>query len=281
MTQNWQKSAKALEEELDRRDDPDRLVVVALENFDQLLASLFDKTLKEERFRKWLTRKNNRIMLLATATGTVDTDYDRPLFQAFQSVRLTPWTPDICVAYFERRRQFEKRPSLTAEQEAKARAISDFIGGTPRLAQILASVLDTEDAQTVLQTMDGLADRLAEYYRARMEDLSETAQGLLDALIRGGEPASQTELAKRVGATQSQIARLMQDLQRADILRGQKEPGGKAILYRVADRVFVHFYKVRYLNRDPDETPLAAILDFFEDVLFDGREAAGGVKICG
>ena len=72
-------AAKALEEELDRREDSDGLVVVALENFDHLLSSIFGERQTEERLRKWLTRKNNRIMLLATATGTVDTDYDRPL----------------------------------------------------------------------------------------------------------------------------------------------------------------------------------------------------------
>ncbi|GEO80827.1 ATP-binding protein [Pararhodospirillum oryzae] len=261
---HWNEAANTLEAELDRSFPGGQgLAVVAIENFDFLLSSLFKEEIAEQRLRGWLDRPGNRVMVLATATGTVDMDYDRPLFQAFQSIRLRPWTPEDCIAYFDRHRRSHGKPPLDDDRRAKARAIADFIGGNPRLAQLLADVLDTQDALSVAQTMTALADKLADYYRRRIDDLPPLAQGLLDALIRGGEPTSQTDLAARVGADgQNAIARIMQDLQRTDIIRGYDEPGGRSVLYQVTDRVFVHFYRLRQGNQSAQDSPLTTILDF-------------------
>ena len=262
----WEDSKRKLEAVLDKTfSSGDGLVVVVVENFDILLNTLFKDELAEQRLRLWLDRAKNRVMLFATATGTVDIDYDRPLFKAFESIQLSPWSQEECITYFNRLRTHEGRDSLNSSQEAKARAIADFIGGTPRLAQLLSEVLETQDALSVVETMSALADKLAEYYRRRIEDLSPLARGLLDALIRGGEPASQTELAKRVGASgQNTIARVMTDLQRADIIRGKPSSDSREKLYSVTDRVFVHYYRLRQGSKIAHNTPLETILEFLE-----------------
>ena len=262
--QQWDEATAALEAELDLSLPAGKgMAIVVIENFDFLLFSVFKEAATEQRLRKWLDRRSNRLMLIATATGSVDMDYERPLFQAFQSIRLEPWEQESCIAYFNRRRQAEGKAALDAAMEAKARAVADFIGGNPRLAQLLAEVLETQDALPVADTMKALADKLSDYYRRRIDDLPPLVQGLLDALIRGGEPASQTELAERVGApAQSTIARVMQDLQRSDIIRGLPAPDSRETLYRVTDRVFVHFYRLRQGSQSALQTPLATILEF-------------------
>lgn len=276
----WEESAARLEAALDSALPGGKgLVIVAVENFDILLATLFADEEDEQRLREWLFRQKNRVMLLATATGTVDMDYDGPLFHAFDAVWLTPWTTDDCIAYFNRKRESEGKPPLDPRQEAKARAVAEFIGGTPRLAQLLADVIDTEDALSVAETMDALADRLAEYYRRRIEDLGPLVRGLLDALIRGGEPASQTQLAERVGADgQSQIARAMADLQRADIIRGRPAPDSRETLYAVTDRVFAHYYRRRQGSQVARGTPLATILDFLRSFYSRDEQRAHGLR---
>jgi tetratricopeptide (TPR) repeat protein len=276
----WDQAAIRLEHAIDDALAGGKgLVIAVVENFDVLLATLFKNEEDEQRLRLWLDRRKNRVMLFATATGTVDLDYERPLFKALEPVQLSPWTAADCIAYFNRHREHEGRKPLDGEQEAKARAIADFIGGTPRLAQLLADVLDTQDALTVAETMSALADRLAEYYRRRIEDLPPLGRGLLDALIRGGEPASQTELATRVGADgQSEIARAMGDLQRADIVRGRPAPDGRETLYSVTDRVFVHYYRLRQGSRAVRATPLATILDFLKSFYSRDEQRAQGLR---
>lgn len=265
----WEKAEQELERELDASfPDNKGLAVVVVENFDFLLGSVFKEKPAQQLLRKWLARQGNRCMLLATATGAVDLDYDQPLFQAFLSLQLPPWSREECIEYFNRRRDLGQRPPLDAEEQAKVRAIADFIGGTPRLAQLLADVFDVEqgfkggDPLSVAAIMDALVDKLAEYYRNRLEDLPPLARGLLDALIRGGEPCSATELAQRVGTEQNVIARVVRDLQRADMIRGLPAPQGREKLFRVVDRVFAHYYRVRQGQVQAVDSPLSTILDF-------------------
>lgn len=259
----WTDAETRVEQALDAALPAGGIAVVVVENFDILLLRLFREDVDEQRLRRWLDRPGNRLMLFATATGTVDMDYDRPLFQAFESVRLEPWSGDDCIAYFGRLRAHQGLEPLGPLREAKARAVADFIGGTPRLARLLGDVLETDDALEVAEIMAALTDRLADYYRRRIEDLAPLSIGLLDALIRGGEPASQTELAARVGAGgQSDIARVMAELQRADIVRGLPAPDSREKLYSVPDRVFVHYYRLRQGSLAAQRTPLATILDF-------------------
>ncbi|WP_028313494.1 MarR family transcriptional regulator [Desulfatibacillum aliphaticivorans] len=266
----WTKSVKSLENELDAWfNGRSGLAVIVVENFDMLLKTVFSGDPEQQMLRKWMTRKGNRCMILATATGAVDVDYEKPLFQAFQPIELSPWNSQDCIDYFNRRRAFKCMEELSPDEESKARAVADFIGGAPRLAQLLADVLDADkgfnqgDPLSVAEVMNALADKLADYYRRRIDDLPPLARGLLDALIRGGEPCSATELANRVKAKgQNLIARVIKDLQRADMIRGVKAPDGREILYRAADRVFVHFYRIRQGNQAALSSPLNAILDF-------------------
>jgi hypothetical protein len=202
-------------------------------------------------------------MLFATATGAVDADYDRPLFKLLLPIRLRPWTIPDCLAYFDRSRALDNKQPLDDAQRAKASAVAEFIGGTPRLAYLLAEVLESDDALTVAETMNALAGKLAEYYRRRIEDLAPFARGLLDELIRGGEPASATELARRVEADgQNAIAQYMRMLTATDVLRGEKARDSRETLYHVTDRVMAHYYRLRQGSEAARATPLATILDF-------------------
>jgi len=125
----FQVEAQALQEAIDKRFGPDKgLLIAAVENYDVLSQRIFgsefggktkqaaEQRQDEERFRKLLNEPNSRIVLLAAATKTVDMDYDRPLFKAFESVDLSRWTPEICVEYFRKRRQWSGQLPLDEGQ---------------------------------------------------------------------------------------------------------------------------------------------------------------------
>ncbi|MBI3799437.1 MAG: hypothetical protein HY268_21025 [Deltaproteobacteria bacterium] len=283
--QAWDAAVKTLHETLDQRFGPGRgLAVAMVENFDVVAKTLFgadalmrsktksaateaaiERRAAEERLRKFMGRKDARFMLIASATGTVDLDYERPLFLAFKPIDLTTWDGDTCIAYFNKRRQLNGAPELTAVETARARAIAEFIGGNPRSAQLLAEVLHSPDARTIAQTLDALSDHLADYYRRRLDDLAANTAGLLDALIRTGEPCSQSELAERVGTQQSQIADAFRYLLQARLLSAVRESNGHGTLYRVRDRLFVHFYRRRYDGKDQSAglAPIVELLATF------------------
>lgn len=253
----WREEVAALGEALDRRfGDGQGLAVVMVENFDLLVDKLFGATpgskaatarrQAEERLRKLMNARNTRFMLIASATGTVDMDYDQPLFHAFTAVDLDHWDADTAIAYYQKRRQLENLPPLGAAETARARAVTEFIGGNPRLAQLLGEALSQPEPQGIAGILDELVDHLADYYRNRLDALPPAAAGALDALIRGGEPASQSGLAQRMNAQQSQIADAFSFLTRSRLVQATRERGGAATLYHVRDRLFVHFYRRRY-----------------------------------
>lgn len=239
------------------------LVVVSIENFDLLLADVFSNSAAQSRLRDMLAGEP-RLMLLAAATTPPDKDADARLFQAFQREHMQPWRPDDFVAFYGR--AFRGGLRISGEIRAKIRALAQFLGGAPRLAVLMGDILHTNDALSAVETLDQLVDELTPYYQDRiLTRLKRNARWLLDEMLRGGEPCSQTELAKRVGAnSQADIAQDFRALQREGVVVGQRETGGRKGLYRVADRVFAHFYRRRYLTND-SHSPLAAMVDFLED----------------
>lgn len=283
LAEAWQAAVDELDAALNQRFGPGQgLAVAMVENFDTLTSSLFgsssvtqkkaasaravEQSNAEQLLRKLMNAKGSRLMLIAAATGTVDQDYDRPLFQAFKTLDLRIWNSDDCIAYFNRRRELEQQAALSPQEEARARAIAEFIGGNPRLAQLLGEALASPDARSIATILDSLSDHLADYYRRRLDDLPPQSVALLDALIRKGEPCTQTELAARVGATsQAQIADAFRYLQSGRLLVADQDAQGAGKLYRLRDRLFVHFYRRRY--GEPEQTlglaPIAELLESF------------------
>lgn len=163
------------------------LLVAGVENFDLLLRKAFGKSTQAGRLREFLTRHGNRVMLIAaSARGAVDRDYNRPLFKAFEEIALEPWTIDQCLDFFRAQRREAKKPPLTEVQEAKAKAVATYIGGTPRLATMIGEALLEDDPLRAAELLEKLVDELTPYYKERVEVLPTRSQGLLDALLRGG-----------------------------------------------------------------------------------------------
>jgi hypothetical protein len=107
----WDQARRRLDAALDRRFGAGRgLLIAGVENFDTLSRQLFgtgkkaktkvaaEQRAAEERLRLLLNDPGSRLLLLATATRTVDMDYERPLFRAFLPVDLRPWSDDAASA---------------------------------------------------------------------------------------------------------------------------------------------------------------------------------------
>ncbi len=259
----WYQRVAELDAAITERLGSGGLLIAGVENFDLLIRKAFAKDVHAGRLREFLTRKDNRVMLLAaSARGTFDRDYNRPLFKAFEEVALEPWTVDECVVFFQAQRAAAKKQPLTEIQEAKARAVATFIGGTPRLATLIGESLLEDDPLRAADLLDKLVDELTPYYKERIEALPTRSQALLDGLLRGGEKCSATELARRVGApSQPAIAAPLDELRKDLVVVGEKAPGSAEVLLRVSDRVFAHYYRKRILAHGQETCPLEALVD--------------------
>ena len=261
----WDASISKLDAALDARFGQGQGMLVAIvENFGELLNTIFRYEEAQSRLRKLLSSHPRLMWLVTSATAAPDKSYEARLFQAFRQLDVEPWTEQQCIDYFNRQLQSLGQDKLTAQGEARARTLALFIGGTPRLAALLAEILANKDAGKAATVLDTLVDRLTPYYKHRIESLAFRPRKLLDALLRLGEPCSQSELAQRVGAGQASIAQPFQELQRERLVIGQRATGGRETLYRVADRVLAHYYRKRFLLHGQALSPLEAIAEFLE-----------------
>ncbi len=263
----WEAALDGLDAAIRARLGAQGLCVALVENFDHLLRRAFPKAVQASRLREGLARPDGRLMLIAaSASGAIDRDYESRLFHAFRHVDLEPWTVEECMAFFDRQRRDAGRAPLDAPARARARAVATFIGGTPRLATLLGDALFDADVLRAADLLQRLVDELTPYYKERIEALPGRSQKLLDALLRGGEPATQSDLARRVKAhTQAAIAAPFADLVKERVVVGEKAPDSAEVLYRVADRVFAHYYRRRVIDHGRTACPLEALVDLLAD----------------
>jgi tetratricopeptide (TPR) repeat protein len=260
----WDNAVVALDAAIDQKFGKGRgLLIAAVENFDLLIRKTFAKPTASGRLREFLTRPGNRVMFLtASARGAFDRDYDRPLFKAFEEVSLQAWSVQQSIEFLEAQRTAAGKPALSETQLAKAKAVAVFISGTPRLATLIGDALLDDDPLGAADLLEKLVDELTPYYKERIDILPPRSQALLDALLRGGERCSATELSKRVGApSQASIAAPLDDLKKDLVIIGEKAPHSAEVLLRVSDRVFAHYYRKRILSHGLEICPLEALVD--------------------
>lgn len=251
--QEWKKSLSSL-----LNTFTEDLLIIAIENFGNVLKRAFKDDVHSSLLRKLLTQQNRIMFLVSDVEGTFDKNYSKRLFEQFEHHNIKPWNKKNHRSYLTKRAKLEGM-TVTSKQLAKIDAYSRYTGGSPRVAAILATtILHEDNFISVSKDLNASLDKVSDYYRALLEQLPDKSRQLFHALINGKEPCSQTELAKRVGATQSQISQAFKVLNDLGYLQSKKIKGKKAIYYQVVDRLFVQWYRMRHIQ--PDENSHLAIM---------------------
>lgn len=275
--QAWE---SALAELLKAFSEP--LLVIGVENFDQLLAQAFSDETDNSRLRHLMSNEP-RIMLCATAVqGDFDENYNQRLFRQFEHHPIPRWDAGDHRDYLVRRAQRSNKEP-TNQQLARIDAYSRYTGGNARAAAVLAgALLDDSDPLEAAEDLDAAIEKMSDYYRNLIERIPLNTRKLFDALVRGGEPASQTEIAERTGARQNDISRAFMWLVDQGYVSETRQPGQKTKQYRVLDRLFVQFYRMRSISPG-QRSKLALMAELLADTLafqdkwrFANRCAADG-----
>ena len=242
------------------------LLVVGIENFDALIAQAFSSDVDNSRLRHLMSNEP-RLMFVGTAVqGDFDEQHNQRLFRQFEHRSLPRWTPADHRNYLDKRAR-QQGGTATAQQLNRIDAYSRYTGGNARAAAVLAAtILDVNDPLDGADDLDAAIEKMSDYYRALIARIPDNTKKLFDALVRGGEPASQTDLAERTGARQSDISRAFAWLVDNGYVNESREPGQKTKHYRVLDRLLVQFYRMRYLHPG-QRSRLAVMADLLADTL--------------
>jgi len=234
------------------------LLVVAIENFDDVLKKAFKDDVYASLLRKLLTEESRIMFLVSDVEGIFDKNYNKRLFEQFEYHDIKPWNKKNHRSYLAKRAKLDGI-KITSKQLSKIDSYSRYTGGNPRVAAILATAILYEDNFiSASKDLNASLDKVSDYYRALLGQLPDRSRQLFHALINGKEPCSQPELAKRVGATQSEISQAFKVIKDLGYLQSKKVKGKKAIYYQVLDRLFVQWYRMRHIQ--PDENSHLAIM---------------------
>lgn len=257
----WQKAKAQLLDSLG-----EQLLVVAVENFDELLAQAFTSDEDHSLLRVLLSHEAKILFLVTSVEGSFDENYDARLFRQFEHHELAGWTPKEHRIYLQNRAHLVNKIA-SSKQLARVEAYSRYTGGNPRVAAVLAgAILDEQEVLLAAADIHATLDKMSDYYRALLQRIPANSKKILDALIRGGEPCTQSGLAERLGAKQSDIARAVSWLHDYGYIAVQAVKGGKEKPYIMADRLFAQFYRMRYLQPG-QQTQLAILAEFLAEAL--------------
>jgi hypothetical protein len=256
-----------------RQIEPDFQLVLVLENFPDIKDQFEDQDM--HRLRHLMEHVKGFTLLGASPMAAVDGDYNQPIFQAFLPVKLKAWGEEEYLHYFRKRRAL--RQEITNQHaelthESKLKAISQYTGGSPRIAVVLTDLLFEDDLLSTAKTLNGLIDDLTPYYQDLMKEIRKRGNSLtlFDALIRGGENLSQSAVAELVGARQNDISKAFSWLLENGYVHGRKKTGGKEFLYSVSDRLMVLYYLDREIKVHQKFSPIWLMADFL--VAFYSKE---------
>ena len=268
----YQENANAWEQRLQQilrcleQQQAKTLLLIGVENIDRLLTSAFKGKAAQSCLRH-LLENEKRIMLLASSLDHhLDHDYDARLFHNFHSLTLAPWQASDHSAYLKAHTRYANiNPDTVAASRIKA--YSHFTDGSPRITMILSSLLLNQgDIRDSAVNLLSLVDEMGGYYQELHRLIPPQAAKLFDALLRGGEPCSQSELARRVGARQNQISRHFVWLRDSEYISAlERVKGQSSIRYQVRDRIFAQFYRIRFFDQNRDKNSLVGLADLLAD----------------
>lgn len=208
-----------------------RLGILLIDAFDDALKRAFAPKDAQSRLRRLLQSDPGLMLIGAVNSSDVQRDYDERLFQSFLEIELPQITPDAIA-----RLAGPKRGGKIAA------VVTEFIGGSPRRAQIMLDTLEREPNLSASAIIARLVAHEESGFDALLAGLPIRQRRVLDALLVGGEPNRPTGLAELLGTTQADIADAVSMLAAAKIIRKSEASTTRRAYYVVADRLLAFWY---------------------------------------
>ncbi|VEG28712.1 tetratricopeptide repeat protein [Actinomyces howellii] len=191
-------------------------VVVLAENLDQILANL--EEIGQQRLRHVL--QTDRGVLLIGSTTRLDrnlSDETSPFFGFFDTIRLTPFTPeqarDMLVALARVSEDEVLAERLTEETSlARIHTVTHLAGGQPRLWALLGSALTIDQLHELVDLLLSRFDDLTPYYQEQLARLSPQQRLIVAELAAADRPLPVKDVAERIQGDQRSVAKAVNDL---------------------------------------------------------------------
>ena len=266
----WQTSIKRLKAAITEKEKHGiKHIFVTQENLQVFIPKL-DK-IESSRLRTFLSDFDEITLIGSSLRPDLDNDYSKRLFQVFKKIDMEPWSSDDFISYYEKVAQQSQNGDTQLENikrsRKKIKAISQFTGGSPRLAVLLGKLILEKNILETAQLLDGLIDELTSYYQDITNDIPAKSKILFDMLIRKGENMTQSTLAASFDPPldQSTIARSFGWLSDNYYVVYSKQNKGNTKYFYVRDRLYVLYYQKRQIYADVPYSFVGIFVDFLTE----------------
>ena len=211
--------------------------------------------------------------------------YEKAFYDFFTVKRLDklslPEVEEVLRRLAERRGLLEEWDQRTAARQGRVQALYELTGGNPRALGLIFELLRQGVNSRAIDDFERLLDLTTPYYKARMEDCSEQAQVILDALARLGKASPAVEVAARAGLETRTVSAQLDLLIDEGVV--EKPPGpSKKTRYAFSEQMFRIWIQMRGSRRLRQRIQcLSGILEaLFSrrdiDALLEAEPEAGG-----
>ena len=191
-------------------------ILVLAENFDQILDALGEQG--QQKLRHLLQTGSN--ILIIGSTTRLDrnlSDHSHPFFGFFDTIRLTPFSPEearkMLVALAVEGKDDRLKNKLSDDATlSRICTIAHLAGGQPRLWALLGSALTVEQLDHLAELLLSRFDDLTPYYQEQLSRLSPQQRLVIAELASADRPLPVKELAEHIGADQRSVAKTVSDL---------------------------------------------------------------------
>ena len=242
-------------------------ILILAENFDQILDALGEQG--QQKLRHLLQTGSN--ILIIGSTTRLDrnlSDHSHPFFGFFDTIRLTPFSPEearkmLAALAIEGKDDRLKNKLSDDATLSRICTIAHLAGGQPRLWALLGSALTVEQLDHLAELLLSRFDDLTPYYQEQLSRLSPQQRLVIAELASADRPLAVKELAGRIGADQRSVAKTVSDL--TD--RGWLEPVS-TIFANLLDRRRTYYELAEPLARlafqikESRGEPLPLVIDF-------------------
>ena len=238
---------RVLEEEAQSLD---RRLLLLLDNADLV----FDRLRKDHWTLREILQSKPSLLVYAASSQVIEATYkyDAAFYDLFRIDELKGLSEeelrDVLIRLAEESGN-SAVVDLVHDDPARIRTLHTLTGGNPRTVVLLYGVLAQGPTADVRNDLEGLLDRVTPLYKARLEELPEKSQQLVDALALRWDPVSARGLADDLGWDVNAVSAQLSRLQQQGVVEKTAPYRGKRVLYQVGERFFNIWYLMRASRR--------------------------------
>jgi len=265
----WKNATKKLKQLIKEQKvkKPDFHLFFTMENLQDFIPRLDE--IESGRLREFLEQFKDISLIGTSIRPNIASNYDERLFQVFKDYEIKPWEMEDCLSYYDKRAKYLKKENIEIDDidfrlnRKRVKAISEFTGGSPRIAVILTRLVLEENIESVVEILQGIIDELTPYYQDLTKAMPLKSKILFDTLIRNGENMTQSNLAELLGKQQNVISKPFKWLKANYYIKAVKQQQGNRYHHSVRDRLFVLYWQQREMLSEGE-----SIIAFLASCLF-------------